>query len=251
MNELTEIEKRFAYAMWADPEPPPGIDIYNPKLWPDLRRIIRKTAYHEAGHFAARCFTKLELSHVLVLSIIPKEGDIGRMTYERPFAEQMLPSYSPPLQRSNGRMLLLEHFAGHGTEMILDQSEKWESILDYWEYNYDDFDQEGTDMSRAFHIAEIMAKPYMPVNRILNLADKWALEMLRIPAVWNKIETVAGKLIEQGEITDENEELFDIAYDSNFPSIYNLAKWKQRVLFKPWEMEQFIRHDIEEEYRFK
>ncbi len=231
MDELTEVEKQFVAAACADPEAPSGLfDMHDRKGWPNIREKMRRTAYHEAGHFAARCFTQLELSHVLTLSIIPKNGSVGRMISERPFAEQMLPSYPPFLQRSNGRMLLLENLAGMGAETILVQSEGWESILDYWQYNYCDEEEEGTDMFRAIRIAKIMVQPHMPVNRILKLADKWTLEMLRMPAIWNAVETIAGKLIEQGEIANVNKELSAIIYGSNFPSIFCFTKWKRRFL---------------------
>lgn len=245
MHKLTEIEKRCAAAMLARPGVPPGFDdINNPQNWPIFRERMRLLAYHEAGHFVARLFTQLEVAHVLAISIIGNDHWAGYVRSERGFTEQMIESYPPPLQRSNGMMLLLQHLAGLGAEVILDQSEEgWESCFDYW--NWEDGDEEeGTDVARARRIAEIMAKPYMPVNRILNIADKWALEMLRMPAIWNVVETVAGKLIEQGEITDEIEELLNLAYDdANFPSVYHLPKWKRRILPKPGELEKFIERE--------
>ena len=70
----------------------------------------------------------------------------------------------------------------------------------------------------------------MPVNRIINLADKWTLEMLRIPAVWNVVETVADKLIKQGKIKrNACHKLSEMADDSNFPQILELKKWKRRL----------------------
>ena len=239
MNALTEIEKQFAAAWLADPEAPPGVDMNNPQYLPELRELIRKTAYHEASHFAARCFTRLEISHVHSLSIIPNKGTTGRMTYERAFTEQGLESYPPPLQRSNGRMLLLEQLAGVGTQIIIDQSYEYESILSYMEKeDWCGEEDTTTDFSRARRIARIMAKPYMPAHRILNMAEKWTMEMLRIPAVWNAVEIIAGKLIKQGRIAAED--LDGIAYDKTIPSIYNLPKWRRRIWFKPEELEKYI-----------
>ena len=126
-------------------------------------------------------------------------------------------------------MLLLEKLAGYGTEIILDQSEEWESIYDYCECK-GLFDEQNQDFVKATRIAEIMAKPYMPVHRILKLADKWTLEMLRIPVIWSAIEAVASKLIEKGTITNENGELSTIAdeFCSDASAIY-LPKWRRRL----------------------
>lgn len=241
--KMNEIEKRYASAMRALAGVPPGIDHQSdPPWWPAaVRESMRMTAYHEAGHFAARLFTQLEVSHAVSISIIGNEKFAGYVRSERPYAESSLESYPPPLQRIQGRMLLLEKLAGSGAAMILDQSkEGWESILDYWECNNcDDPDEEGTDFFRAFRIAKIMSKPYMPVNRIIKLADKWTLEMLRMPAVWNAVETVAGKLIKQGEIA--HEELYDLVDDSDYPWIFALPKWRRRFSFTPGEEEKYIK----------
>ena len=129
------------------------------------------------------------------------KGTMGRMTSERAFTERGLESYPPPLQRSNGRMLLLEQLAGVGAQIIIDQSDEHESILSYMEEeDWCGEEDTSTDSSRARRIARIMAKPYMPAHRILNMAEKWTMEMLRISAVWSVVEIVAGKLIEHGEL---------------------------------------------------
>ena len=134
-------------------------------------------------------------------------------------------------------MLLLEHLAGTGVAIrIDDEEEERESILDYWD-NYFDDDKytEGTDYFRAHRIATIMEKPYMPAGRILNLADKWTMEMLTIPFVWNAVETVAGKLLELGEI--KAEELDDMVCawmkeGLKVPFYRKLPKWRRRLLPK-------------------
>jgi hypothetical protein len=238
MKELTEIEKQYAAAMLSCTGTSSGINQSAPGYWSAIRESMRRTAYHEAGHFAARLFTRLELSHVLAISIIGNEKFAGYVRAERNFTESNLESEPPPLQRSRGRMLLLENLAGSGAEIMLDQPEEWESIFAYLEVEWND--EEGTDLSRALRIAKIMAKPFMPVGRILKLADKWTLEMLSIPTVWNVVETVAGKLIKHGEIM--NEELYAMADDSNFPTIYHLSEWRRRIWFKPGELEKYIEH---------
>jgi len=231
MNKLTKVEKQFLAAMEADPEAPHGL--YDPNNQQDLsslREKIRITAYHEAGHFAAKLFTQLELSHVLYISIIPENGIVGCMIVERPYAQYMLASHPPYVQRCQGMMLLLEKLAGYGTEIIMDKSDKSESIYDYCECK-DLLDEENQDFFKANLIAEIMARPHMPVHSILKVADKWTLEMLRIPAVWNALETVACKLIKQGKITIVDGELSTIAHEyySNAPYSFFPAKWMRRL----------------------
>jgi hypothetical protein len=156
-----------------------------------------------------------------------------------------LESDPPPLQRSNGYMLIMKNLAGYGAEMILDKSEEWGGIFDYYESTYgnDWYGErnEGTDFYRAERIASIMAKPFMREYRILNLAYKWTLEMLQIPAIWKMVETIADKLIKRGEIRGNAcHRLSDMAWDSNFPTVYNLPKWKRRLLPKPGELDKYI-----------
>lgn len=236
MNKLTKVEKQYAAATF---EGIKGVDFNNPELRLEIRKSMKKVAYHEAGHFAARLFTQLEFSHVLKISIIGNADIAGYVRSERNFTELSLDSNPPPLIQSNGRLLLLMHLAGYGVETILDESDEWDNIVSYYNCNHeDDYDNEGSDFSRALKIAGIMTKPFMPINRIINLADKWTLEMLKIPAVWNKVEIVAAKLIKQGEIKED--ELDDLLFDKNFPTCYHLPKWKQRLLPKPGELEKYI-----------
>ena len=235
---LTKIEKLYAASYFPDGN--------LPALSPDLvRESMKRVAYHEGGHFAARCFTMFELSHVTEISIIGNEENAGYVRSERNFTELGLESYPPPLQRSNGYMLIMKALAGYGAEMILDKSEEWESIFDYYDSTYgDDWygeRQEGTDFFTAERIAKIMAKPFMRDYRILNLANKWTLEILRMPAIWKMVETVADKLIKRGEIRGNAcQKLSHRAWDSGFPSVYKLPKWKRRLLPKPGELEKYI-----------
>ena len=69
MLRMTKVERRVAKA-WG--KMVPGFRV---KL-KDLRGIegpfsMRQTAYHEAGHVAARLFTGQDASHVLRVSIMP------------------------------------------------------------------------------------------------------------------------------------------------------------------------------------
>jgi len=139
-------------------------------------------------------------------------------------------------------MLLLMNLAGYGTVILDQEKEGWESIYDcFWDQG--ESEEENTDIGEAFRIAEIMARPFMPASRILNLADKWTLEMLRMPAVWSVVKNVAEKLIKEGEIKgDSLEELTCIAYDSSFPNIFHLIKWKRRLLIKPGELDNMTMH---------
>lgn len=237
MNKPTEIEKAFASAFFANSDIPQVFYPNDPKSWSRIRKIIRETAYHEAGHYVARCFTGLETSHVMLVSIIPDKINNGRVRCERPITELSLESYPPSLQRCNGMMLLLDLLAGAGAALRIDDEEgAVESIFDYWEEEYFEYrEQKGTDQFRAFRIATIMKKPYVSADRILNLADKWTMEMLAIPFVWNAVETVASKLLDQGEINREELEDMDSSWSKEglkVPFYLALPKWRRRLFPK-------------------
>ncbi len=230
---LTETEKRFVEAT-AEPECPPfGFDVNNPLDWPEIRRIMKQTAYHEAGHFAARCFTRLELSHVVKVSIIPDKCSAGRITSERNFARWSLLEERIPVsqdvctwKRAQGIMLLLHDLAGYGADILSDPDEEWASICDYCYENYFDDDEDEGDMSRSYETANLLEPGYMSASRILRLADRWTLEMLRIPAVWNIVEVTHQRLLEHGELTLD--ELEDLAWNGQ-QTIYDNPKWRRRV----------------------
>ena len=233
MNELTEIEKRFAVGIGTLLDGDLiGFDKEDPQYWPEIRDRMKRIAFHEAGHFVAKLFTELELHHVVKISIIRDAKGYGYVMSERPFARATLDLRPPPMQRSSGRMLLIHTLAGYGAESIWDQSNEWNSIYEFWNslHYFDDvYLEDDSDYNEAFQIAEIVKKPFMPVSRILTLADKWTLEMLQIPAVWNAVETVATKLIEKGEITDGSEDYNSIMYNTNCPNAYSFIKWRRRL----------------------
>ena len=198
-----------------------------------LRMRIKNTAYHEAGHFAAKMFTGLELSNTQLLSIIPNEDTLGRMKCERSYTEASLEQLPFELQITNGLRLLMEQYAGYATTMILGKSE-YKTLLKYlWaeeeEEMYDHIN-ETSDLNRARRICRILAIHYMPEARIHRLVRGWTLEMLRIPEVWNAVETVAELLISKGEITNDKNELSDLIDFLNVKSIFVIPKWKRRIL---------------------
>ena len=198
-----------------------------------LRMKVKKIAYHEAGHFAAKMFTGLELSHTQLLSITPKEDSNGQMKCERSYTEALLEQMPFEMQITNGLRLLMEQYAGYATAMILDKSE-YKTLLKYlWaeaeEEMYDNIN-ETSDLNRARRICRILAIHYMPEARIHRLARGWTLEMLRIPEIWHAVETVAELLISKGEITNDKNELSDLIDFLNVKSIFMIPKWKRRIL---------------------
>ena len=225
-KDLTKIENKFAknyYEKGGMKYDPKNINI---KF---IREMMEETAYHEAGHFSARVFTRLEFSHILSISIIPDERNNGIVRYDRAFTEYLF-DQSP--FRSNGYMLLLEMLAGYGAQMIHKKSE-YNNLIDYLKEEEDeawnDYDMEWTDINRARRIASIMSKPHFPSDRIFLLAARWTMEMLNIPSVWNTVETTAKILLSKGEVTLNDREISKLVYDSNVPNILSIPKWKKRI----------------------
>lgn len=230
---LTETEKRFVTASNESGCPLSWLDINDPRHRTDIRERMSQTAYHEAGHFAARCFTQLELSHVVKVSIIPDKCSVGRLMSERNFARGYFREKSsavsqdmPTWKRADGKMLLLHDLAGYGANVLSDPDGRWDSIYDYYEDNCFDEEGDGGDMSKSYKIANRMAPGYMPASRILRLADRWTLEMLRIPAVWNIVEVTRKRLLENGELTFHQLEDLTWNYEE---SIIGKPKWRRRV----------------------
>jgi hypothetical protein len=214
-----------------------GVDndwLLEPKNRDFLRMRIKKIAYHEAGHFAAKMFTGLELSHTQLLSIIPNEDSNGQMKCERSYTEALLEQMPFEMQITNGLRLLMTQYAGYATAMILDKSE-YKNLLQYLraeeegEMLYDDINSI-SDLNRARRICRILAIHYMPEARIHRLARGWTLEMLRIPEIWHAVETVAEVLISKGKITNDKNELSDLIDFLNVKSIFMIPKWKRRIL---------------------
>lgn len=204
------------------------------------------TAYHEAGHIAANCFTGTDPYEIAAISIIKDDNYNGYINMRIPYARSRLDSYPPPLQRSHGRMLLLETLAGLGTEIIYKYydprcNEVWDDVFTYWDLN-GFVDSETSDIFEAESIANIMATPSIPAEKILELANEWTLKMLDIPAVWNCVKAIANKLIEKGKITDEKEiyELYKFSRTPDFPVIDKIPKWSKRLLLQPKEIKKLF-----------
>lgn len=225
---LTETEKRFVQATTQPGCPQFGWDINNPFDQSEIRERMLETAIHEAGHFAARCFTDMEVDRVVSISIIPNKSSLGRMSSERPLAKLLITSSLPEIRRPNGINLLLETLAGYGANILAESSGQWDSIWEYWFENCFEDDEAETDMSSAIRTAEILASPYMPARRILRLADRWTLEMLTIPAIWEIVKTISNRLIQYGELT--RDDLVSFASDHDWPTVIKDTKWRRRVL---------------------
>ncbi len=232
-DTLTPVEKQVlkgcATGEWADI----AQHLARRKNWSRLRAMMRSTAYHEAGHVAARMFTGLEPWHVVHVSIIPDAKTTGRERSERNFAEVALAHYPPPLMRCAGRSLLLGMLAGRGAEARVAAPDDREDILDddaLWMQGED----EGTDLFRAMRIADTMARPGMPAHRVLNMAARWTEEMLALPDVWRCVETLAGMLIERGIIEDKAEIM--AACEPILDGWMKLPTWKRRLSFTKAEM---------------
>lgn len=231
---LTETEKRIVKAANESGWPISERDINDPRYTTEIRESMSRTAYHEAGHFAARCFTQLEITHVVKISIMPDEYTLGRITSERELTRWSFhaESLSPVSQeirtwkRADGIRLLLHDLAGYGADVLSDPDGEWESLCDYYDENYFEDDWEESDLAKSYETANLMAPGYMPASRIIRLADRWTLEMLRIPAVWNIVEVTRKRLVEHGELTFH--ELEDLAWDCK-ETIHHIPKWRRRV----------------------
>lgn len=219
-NKLTSIERQVVSAWKAE-----GLDVKASAEW--IRAKVRRTAFHEAGHVAARMFTGHEASHIVHVSIIPDGQNHG---HERSymFSESFLERWPPAAMRSAGRCLLLGLLAGRGCEAVVAEPEDREDILDedalWWEG-----EEQGTDLCRALRIADIMARPGMPARRILSLAEKWTVEMLELPEVWRTVETLSALLLARGVL--EQSEIFPVCESIEYLGL-TLPKWRRRLAAK-------------------
>lgn len=215
-NELTEVERRVVKAWKAA-----GLTV--PTDPATVRSMTRRTAYHEAGHVAARMFTGQEAGHILHVSIIPEGESDGYERSERNFVEFMIEAYPPQMKRGAGRCLLLALLAGRGAEARVATSEDREDIIDL---ENEEWEIEGTDLFRAWRVAGILKRPRANTWRVLALAEKWTIEMLELPAVWQSVERLAGMLLERGTIEDRDE-IMTVCDDILFMGLL-LPRWKRR-----------------------
>lgn len=233
-KELTDAEQRFIENWYRESEIKYDVNCAEPSF-ADLkffRNLMIETAYHEAGHLVARMFTGQEFSHIQLVSIIPDEISNGQVRCERSFTERYLEQVPIQVQRSQGYNLLLELFAGYGSTMIMENLE-CETLWEYFNeelYIDDEYYEEGTDLCRAERIANILSRPHFSKNRILDMTANWTLEMLHMPAIWNAVKTIAAILISEGEITNENVEVFsDLRRTLNVPSLMRIPRWSRRI----------------------
>ena len=228
--ELTKIERQvldarlaFGQSMPADPAA--------------FRQELRLTAYHEAGHVAARMFTGQEANHLVSVSIIPDAGSDGHAKAERNEAIIMLETYPPPKIRTAGRCLLLTLLAGRGAEARLDPR-KTKAVLDLQSRLLQskilvplsrEWDTPDTDLYHAWRVATIMResrKEY--IWRVLERAEIWTIEMLAMPPVWASVEKLANMLLERGTIADPDE--IDEACDEIRYLGITQPKWYRRLV---------------------
>jgi hypothetical protein len=87
----------------------------------------------------------------------------------------------------------------------------------------------GSDLFHALRVARIMRHPRTDkIGRVLAQAEKWTVEMLAIPEVWNTVERLAGMLLERGTLTDR-EEIADACDDILYLGL-TLPKWHRRLV---------------------
>ena len=223
-SELTEAELEYR-DLWINPPgeaPGSGCD-YIPDVQ-YVRQKRRETAYHEAAHVAARAFTGLQWGDIVRVSILPTAGGHGRETVRGPHAEHLFIDYEKPKQQSWGLSLLLQILAGRGAEKRLDGEDSWLEIVD--DQDQDNF-TEGSDLYRANAIATTMSYPGMPPDEILELAEKWTVEMLELPDVWATVEKLAAILLERRVIEDS--ELLDSVCGGILGLAWKLPEWKRRL----------------------
>lgn len=172
--------------------------------------IIFSTSYHEAGHAALYSFTGIGCgARFDCLSVIPDISSSGRMQ-----------AGSDPLNldfngdpwnvawdKAHAKCDVLLSLSGPIAEAIA--NDEYYSLLSESEYpaewdflRYKTFAdwQAGSDMGRAWTVAEALQSNTWPAFRVMAQMEKWTEEILRTPEVWDVVETLAGMLINNGVI---------------------------------------------------
>lgn len=72
----------------------------------------------------------------------------------------------------------------------------------------------------------------MPANRLINLAEKWTVEMVDILRVWQAVETLAGRLLDRGTVSAGNGELDAVCRDIRSLG-RRLPTWRRRLGLPP------------------
>ena len=203
--------------------------IETPKLPP---KALRTVAYHEAGHVAARAFTKLEIRHIREVSIVANARTWGRESAERSITFMTLHLQPKDLAWQEGLKLLLCELAGSAAGEKIDPLR--ESLPNDWRevsvaievYNND----KGSDYARAVRVCEIIARPEMPAHIVYEHAVKWTREMIEIPAVWAFIESLAERLHKEKIISGEDPRL--LSEMGALPPIWEYPEWERRLMPK-------------------
>ena len=196
------------------------------------REALRAVAYHEAGHVAARAFTKLEIRHIREVSIVANAQTWGRESAERSITFMTLHLQSKDLAWQEGLKLLLCELAGSAAGEKIDPL--WESLPNDWRevsvaievYNND----KGSDYTRAVRVCEIIARPEMPAHIVYGHAVKWTREMIEIPAVWAFVESLAGRLLKEKEISGDDPAL--LREMMAIPPMWEYPNWERRLMPK-------------------
>jgi len=213
---LTKVQREFASKAF------PRHDFRNPEKRIILLKIMKETAYHEAGHVAGYFFCDLDRSHLERVSFSPDREYLGHVERFQGMSEDKFLNYlSPPYRRSRGRRLLLYTLAGRGAVWRLCDGKECEKILDD---DPEEWDLDGSDLKNAEQIAATMERPYMHRWRILTLAEKWTHEMLAIDDVWQFVEKLAEKLLKEGHVN--RDALFELA--PIISPYFTHAKWRRR-----------------------
>lgn len=179
----------------------------------------RYIAYHEAGHVVALAFTS-DAWMIAGATIRANSYSVGRVCLEK--VEDRLPDLPPRSQRRIGRARLLYCLAGRGAIARIAAPKDRVAILDPYS---EEWDWEKTDLFEAKRIAEVIARPGMPVRRILAQTEKWTIEMLALPDVWHRVETLAGMLYGRGTLTAKE----ILAVCESITPAESLPKWRRRL----------------------
>jgi len=221
--EITEVEQRVLDE-WE--KKMPGV---NKETHLDLiRKRLKSTAYHEAGHAIARAFFGDEYYHFSNITAIPSSDYMGKVSYERVFR---IDSFPLILRRKTAMRRIIFLFGGPVAQSKVDNCEwELEEAFENSPYDYDSEQQwrEVDDIGKSLVLAEHIVNRAWPPMRTLIMLGKWTKELFEIPVIWQVTASLAARLINQGEISSFDE--FDkIASTVNF-SWVEYPTWKRRFL---------------------
>lgn len=203
MKKLTDVERKI-FDVWA--RQVPGLSIESNIDY--LRERAKQTAYHEAGHAAANAFFGDGFFEFKRISIIPNSNEMG--SCEIDFYNFPWENMPPVIQQSAGYMKIIYHLSGRVAESRVGgdidpigeaaEEDAWENEGFDSEENW----RKRTDAGKALTLAEIFSRPKWPPHRILNMLEGWTNEFIDLSDVWHAIESIAKKLLAEGEIADSD-----------------------------------------------